>query len=314
MKNLKYLNLSNNALAQLDLNTFDENKRMLVLDLSNNLLKDINLGTFDQLTTLISLSLAENKLNNIPLGLLDKTQYLLHLNLAKNNINDFPLGIFDGLNALISINLSYNRLKNKILALGIFDELKAVEKIDISGCNITSLSLGIFDETKKLNFVNLSHNNLDDIDGYIFDETNLQFLDLSSNKIRSFPFNILKTSVKKLYLNNNLISRLDSEPSANETLSVELIDLKHNDLAFFSADFFDWTVYLKLFDIGANPWECVCLEDLIKILNSRFIRYSKKDYFDGSVPTCIVGEVNSCEYKITYRNKDKIEFLSYFES
>eukprot|EP01137_Pigoraptor_chileana_P017959 Opistho-2@76745 len=85
-----------------------------------------------------------------------------------------PAGVFDQLTALESLDLSGNLLAS--LPAGIFDKQTGMKRLNLAHNQLTSLSPGIFDNLKKLNFLDISYNNLTSLPLGVFDSQDLFLL------------------------------------------------------------------------------------------------------------------------------------------
>lgn len=91
-----------------------------VLDLSQNNLGPISLDTFAKIKDLTSLNLSDTRISNLEYGTFSHQVNLKTLDLSKNNLNHIDLSVFTSLRKLTSFHLSGNNLKQ----IDKFDEIK----------------------------------------------------------------------------------------------------------------------------------------------------------------------------------------------
>lgn len=300
MKQLRTLDISHNALVDMQLGLFDQLKRLEHLNLSDNLLNGFLLGIFDELEHLTTLNLSGNRIVFMPLGLFDRSPKISNLDLSRNNLTEIPLGMFDSLKNTKVLSLAGNKLNN--LINGVFDQMKNLTTLDISSNNLPSITLGTFSSLGELKHLNLSHNNLETLSTKMFQGQMLETIDLSYNKLTTVQPDLLNhETLREIRLSNNKISILEIDTFASCLFPIEYIDVRNNNLMYIQPEFFDWVASLKQFEIGGNPWHCPCLKNLVKIMNERYISYTKDYYFDGQRPSCVASDSEVCEYKVLDR-------------
>jgi len=168
-------------------------------------LRTIELGAFNGLTTLTRLFLQSNEVCEILPGTFENMINLEHVDLSDNSLEHLDIATFSGLVNLHFVSLEKNKqqyihpdtffrlscLKYIILRSNFglqvptdhnFINSHSLTKLDISGCNVSSVSVETFAKFCAL-----------------------EWLDLSKNKLRTVDINILKTLPKlsELYLYYN---------------------------------------------------------------------------------------------------------------
>lgn len=118
-----------------------------------------------------------------------------------------------------------------------FKQFKNLLKLNLSHNNLTYLGNMVFRYLEHLTSLNLSNNKIQSIHIGSFDECSqiLENIDLSYNKLKAFPANILDAlSIKNLnlYLQHNEIE-LMAVPIINKDVSLNTLDISNNKLKSF---------------------------------------------------------------------------------
>ena len=168
------------------------------------------------------------------------------------NITALKANDFNGLTALERLDLSGNELSS--LPDGIFDDLTALTVIDLSWNNLSSLPVGIFDDLIALTHLILPQNGLSSLPDGIFDKlTALIYLHLSDNELGSLPMGIFDELTALIYLNlheNGLSSLPDG--IFDDLTALTNLYLYSNELGSLPAGIFDELTALKWLELQAN--------------------------------------------------------------
>ncbi|CAD1480351.1 unnamed protein product [Heterotrigona itama] len=149
---LKYLNLSKNAISEIDLNAFDELTDLMVLDLSRNRLDDISAEVFERNKNLRILRLSKNNFkSHIPKL---RSSSLMELSLDSCQISHLPLDTFNGLEHLRRLDLA-NNLMIQMNTVAV-QTLHFLRKLSLKGnpwsCNKVMLDLQMYLRNKVIEF------------------------------------------------------------------------------------------------------------------------------------------------------------------
>jgi len=143
-----------------------------------------------------------------------------------NHIKNIPREFFKRVSKITKIDFSYNEFQEIDEVLCALKTLKIL----IFNNNLISFIPKNFNELTNLKELKLSHNQLNEIEveDKIREMENLELLDLSQNKIRSFPIKILlNKKLIDLKLSNNLIEiKISNEHWSNSNL--KNLDLSYN--------------------------------------------------------------------------------------
>jgi len=208
---VKHLDLSFNALTQVNADSFVNAKNLELLDLSNNLisfvdeklftanffnnLKFLNLernlirkltSDMSRLLKLYSLKVSHNQLElfpifNIPLNL--KDDLVKEIFFDHNNLARFNSGIFTFVTSYVeTLTLAYNQIS--FISNDAFFFLKSLANLSLSNNNLTYLNRSLFLNLFNLKYLNLSYNSISSIESNSFQNLNkLKILDLSFNRL-----------------------------------------------------------------------------------------------------------------------------------
>ena len=130
-----------------------------LIDLENQNIGEIDVNTFNGLGNLKSLSLDSNNISNINPGTFNGLDNLKSLSLKSNNISNIKPDTFKGLSSLNRLNLSYNRIT--YIESGAFNELNNLEKLILYGNDILLHSQNFSKiKTKEKNNNTISRNKI----------------------------------------------------------------------------------------------------------------------------------------------------------
>lgn len=298
LNNLRNLDLSNNFISSIKLETFLNNSKLESLCLANNSLTTIYPGTFQSQTCLSYLDLSGNKIRHIKEIFYYNTK-LKSLLLANNNISEFHPSAFHAENNLSYIDISGNRIEE--LENLMFCRLKY---LFVARNNVKLLRPRSFSNCKELLNLSLAENNITEIkDGAFCGLENLEYLDLSRNRISSFilPQTEVNNSgrgcvsrIKDLKLDNNEIYSFNFEEylplNISQNMSMKFCELKLLNLSGNCLSALDEKSVNVLRNSAAsahlsdNPWLCGCSssESVYKILrDDLMLRCATQEYLKG---------------------------------
>ncbi|KOX71376.1 Leucine-rich repeat-containing protein 4B [Melipona quadrifasciata] len=149
---LKYLNLSKNAISEIELNAFDGLADLMVLDLSRNRLDDIPAEVLEKNKNLRILRLSKNNFkSHIPKL---RSSSLTELSLDSCQISHLPLDTFNGLKHLRHLDLA-NNLMIQMNAIAL-QTLHFLKKLSLEGnpwsCDKVMLDLQMYLRNKDIEF------------------------------------------------------------------------------------------------------------------------------------------------------------------
>ncbi|XP_051257718.1 transforming growth factor beta activator LRRC32 isoform X2 [Dicentrarchus labrax] len=273
LRNLKIFNLSKNSLElfqstrskdphkliSLDLSEnkmhyfplLPINNKLEYLDVSRNQLQSINVtGNPENRTNvyfyeLRYLDMSYNQLKSIPESFFYCMGFLEVLNVSNNCISSFSITNPRLLQTVKIINLSYNSLQT--LTFG-ENTLQALEELFLQGNDLTTLDYQMFQRLPNIRHLHLQQNNLEICtsdqnhqnppDCVSFSSiTNLQFLILSENNLRTLPANVFaNTPLKLLDLSQNPGLDMDKDSLSGLEHSLVHLLLRENNISSLNTD------------------------------------------------------------------------------
>lgn len=256
LAHLEHLVMVNNNLWSLPrqiLCSFDHLKQ---LDLSSNHILEVgDIGMTSNLCEKINveeIDLSDNFISSLGPEAFSYSPMVKKICLAGNILSVLSSDSFKRLTELRDLDLSNNQLSE--LTLGTFQDNANLENLSLQNNSLRIIGKDIFKGLSNLKYLNLSHNHL--LSSKSFESlTQLQVLDISFNKlteIRDDFFSKL-TSLKEIYLNNNLIHSIGQE-SFVFAINLQTIDLSFNKLSSLSK-VFEKTLKLMTLKLDNNRIE-----------------------------------------------------------
>ncbi|XP_055383501.1 toll-like receptor Tollo [Condylostylus longicornis] len=282
------LSLDYNKISTISLLAFKNCSSLQDLHINGNKLASIPTA-LQFVPWLKTLDIGENTISTIENTSLLYMEKLYGLRLTENQITRIKKGYFDKMQSLQILNLSENKIK--FIEPGSFDKNKQLQAIRLDGNFIESIN-GLFLELPNLVWLNISDNNLEKFE-YSTIPTNLQWLDVHANKISQLGnyFEIeselslstfdassnslteitttsIPNSVSLLYLNDNLISKIQPYTFFKKT-NLTRVDLFGNKLTTLEPNALRLSPIqddkkIPEFYIGGNPFKCDCNLDWLQ--------------------------------------------------
>ncbi|XP_019875030.2 leucine-rich repeat-containing protein 15-like [Aethina tumida] len=312
-----WVGITTNNLEPLDVIENGNNIKRLQIDGSINGIKE---GAFTKMPKLEQLVLSSNKLEVIPQGVFNNLN-LKQIYLNENRIAKIEAGAFENDNNLRKLSFRYNNIKrlqpetfnnlnleqltlshNKISTLNKNDlgVLPALTVLHLDNNRLTTFLSDSLSHPQRLEILWLHNNSINVLFSYMFQELkSLKLLNLGSNGITMIePRTFEKIPlINNLILFNNSITHLTGAEFTNTGMHhLEKLYINYNKLMYLSSDMLVRLPRLKLVTIGGNPWECSCLDLLLKIFKQHKVTVKCDDvYFEGMRPVCI-GNSTHCDY------------------
>lgn len=173
---------------------------------------------------------------------------LSSLSLVRNNISYIALEAFSKNLNLVYLDLSENLIGMNTKSITF---LESLQEFICTHCSFTNISEIFFKNLPNLRVVNLNDNNISSIHVNAFEQNyNLEYLDLTNNKLHSFSFEMIQQhlgNIIKLSIDNNPLI-----PSFNLTLFKKYYVSNEMRFNFISQNKFE----NDLFDID-SPDDCM---------------------------------------------------------
>ncbi|EYC24707.1 hypothetical protein Y032_0013g2065 [Ancylostoma ceylanicum] len=209
LNQLETLVLANNKFENISADVLSGKKELTYLDLSGNFITKIESGSFEPLQKLETLIFGEhNYINGSVLDAITTLKSLKTLDLSRAD------GIFEP-------------------PAELFDSLKDLEVLKLSGCSLPSLEPGAFASLKNLKQLDLRVNLIENISAYAFDGlSSLTRLSLAGNYIRHLEKDnwIGLDSLQEIDLGWNEIRDIPGDVFAPLAENLTSLNLRHNPL------------------------------------------------------------------------------------
>lgn len=264
-QNLSSLNLANNNISHINIDTFKPLKNTLVyLDVSNNRLEKFPVAICE-LKALSDLDLSFNRMKTLPVNM-KMLESLKRMLIISNCFLDQLPTVVGELNQLRELDIR----NNKITDLKPLKKLKHIEKLycdhnSIYNLNLDFCSLKHINARKNtitqfglpsviinnLTYLNLSYSKLVSLpDDIFFKIPNVEILVLNNNHLVSFPQSITKLSkLESLVCSNNVISFLPND--IGNLKKLRHLDIHSNNLKSLPEEI--WKLEKTLFlNISSN--------------------------------------------------------------
>ncbi|GAA6087705.1 leucine rich repeat containing 4C, genome duplicate a [Tachysurus ichikawai] len=231
--NTRYLNLQENLIQVIKVDSFKHLRHLEILQLSKNHIRSIEIGAFNGLASLNTLELFDNRLTTIPNGAFEYLSKLKELWLRNNPIESIPSYAFNRVTSLRRLDLG---------------ELK----------RLSYISEGAFEGLSNLRYLNLGMCNLKEIPN-LTPLVRLDELEMSGNQlsvIRPGSFKGL-VHLQKLWMMHAQIQTIERNAFDDLQSLVEL-NLAHNNLTLLPHDLFTPLHHLERVHLHHNPWNCDC--------------------------------------------------------
>ncbi|XP_058124002.1 toll-like receptor Tollo [Anopheles ziemanni] len=282
LHNLALLSLDYNRISRIDRKALRNQSKLQELHINGNKLLEVPYALYD-VPLLRTLDLGENHIASIDNASFHDMAHLYGLRLTENNIEVIRRGTFDAMQSLHILNLSQNRLKT--IEQSCFDNNTKLQAIRLDGNYLTEIA-GLFTKLHNLLWLNISDNHLEVFD-YALIPTGLQWLDVhankiaelgnyfeiesqlslstidaSSNQLTEITGSAIPNSVELLYLNDNLISKVQSYTFFKKP-NLTRVDLFGNKITTLDPNALRISAVpderpLPEFYIGGNPYQCDC--------------------------------------------------------
>lgn len=223
---LQMLDLSNNAIEVLPPESLDL-KMLNVLNMSNNHLITIPLNSFKWTRRLHRINLHSNRLESLPAGVFGWLEVLDTLDLSHNRLDSLTFLNGGGLQNLRELHLSHNRLTT---LTRYFTTLQHLELLDLEGNAIVQVSEDTFNGLGHLRMLILASNKLTQLPARIFHPLHsIQHLYMESNRLTTLPDKLFSDCCRKLIDLNLSENDFTSVPRGIDTLhELKSLDLGGN--------------------------------------------------------------------------------------
>lgn len=257
--NVRHLNLHQNLLPKLDLNSFHSFPVLQTLDLSDNLIYAIHANTFQNLEVLSVLNLSGNHLDTLKHEWFQNLGNLTVLDLSHNWIKELNNVVFWSLHRLVHLRIDHNRIDS--VGLLSLKGLKSLRTFNISWNEIPVIQSGTLRATENLEVLDVSHNPIRSLQLVFRHAHNLRRLYASHLRMLSHltreSFEGLD-QVEQLFMTD--CARLETvDPGALEPLgNLRMLDWRFNNFTTLPSGLFHPVIRIERVQLHGNPWYCDC--------------------------------------------------------
>jgi hypothetical protein len=199
----------------------------------------LSVGALRNCDNLMGLNLAENAITRLDNGVLRNCFNLHILDFSNNKISSIGENVFNSL-PLVEIHLDHNQLAD--IPERLFQNM-ALNILDLSFNRIARISSTMFNGN-WLNTLDLTHNQITHIPDRAFADFRLARLSLNNNLISSIGVGAFsavgRTSGGRLLLNDNRITRLNSNVFDGVNSNVVFLDISNNGINEIEDTFFSF--------------------------------------------------------------------------
>ncbi|XP_016959096.3 toll-like receptor 6 [Drosophila biarmipes] len=227
MNNLHTLLLSHNKLKYLDAYALNGLYVLSLLSLDNNALIGVHPDAFRNCSALQDLNLNGNQLKTVPLALRNM-RHLRTVDLGENMITVMEDSAFKGLGNLYGLRLIGNYLEN--ITMNTFKDLPSLQILNLARNRIAVVEPGAFEMTSSIQAVRLDGNELSDINGLFSNMPSLLWLNISDNRLESFDYGHVPSTLQWLDLHKNRLSVLSNRFGLDAELKLQTLDVSFNQL------------------------------------------------------------------------------------
>lgn len=247
---LQILSLSNNKLHIISDKAFMSQSHLRVLSLSFNNLEEISEEAMDGLTGLESLSLDNNRIAAIKLktsnvfnlkdlaindnlltavpSFVRDSKSIRTLDLGNNKIStDITDQDFQGLAELYGLRLAGNAIKS--ISNQTFTTTTNIHILNLAHNEMKVIESGAFSPLKKLRALRLDNNELEDINGVVSSLPDLEWFNVSSNKLQWFDYAFISSSLVWIDISHNEIGELGNFYDL-DNFGIKTIDASFNQI------------------------------------------------------------------------------------
>ncbi|KPI96732.1 Chaoptin [Papilio xuthus] len=225
VKYAEIINLAENQISVIEQQAFTD-LYQAVVNVSHNALADIEVGAFQNCNNLTALDLSHNRLAAVPRGAFDLNTYAFVLDVSHNRFEDFMQIPIQNMSGLSVLNASHNALRD--LPKQAFPKLYELHTVDLAHNNISLIGNAAFQNLFSLRYLNLSHNALERIGPAAFGAlATLLRLQASHNGLRDLSRGALArlASCRNIDLSHNRLDTIFQIP-----ISLSELDLSYNNL------------------------------------------------------------------------------------
>ena len=247
LESLEVLNLNHNQIHAVNGGGLPKSLRMI--SMSHNLISGLQKSNFLSLSGLTSLSLDHNKIRYVPKDLLEASPNLEDLSFNSNELRGVPATLshlpnlrtldlgenlidhiaphdFQVLSKLYGLRLAGNKIK--VLHKQHLQNVTGIHVLNLAQNQLAEIERGAFDNLRELRALRLDHNFLADINGLVSSLSQLQWFNVSNNKLQWFDYAFVPMSLEWLDIQNNEIEELGNYYKLKSGFHLKRLDASGN--------------------------------------------------------------------------------------
>ena len=249
LSSLQILNLKGNSLKSIPSGVFAFQSNLKMLTLSRNQITGMDKDAFVGLTSLTSLSLDHNSIQHLLDDQLRDSPALEDLSFNSNQLRKVPKTVrsllklrtldlgenkiarldnedFNSLRNLYGLRLAGNQVSS--ITKAHFVNVSALHVLNLAHNNLKKIEQGSFNKLQELRALRLDNNHLKDINGIVSSLPNLQWFNVSSNRLQWFDYAFIPTSLEWLDIHDNEIEELGNYYDLKSGFSLKTLDASSN--------------------------------------------------------------------------------------
>lgn len=256
---LRHLNLHQNLMQEINVNSFQTLVSLQELDVSDNVIYAIHVNSFDSLKALTVLNLSGNHLDQLKHEWFQGLSDLTVLDLSHNKIQALNNVVFWSLHHLVHLRVDYNRISSVgLLSLKGLDSLRY---LNVSHNSITTIQTSTLRPTPKLEVLDMSYNPMTSLHEPFKHGHNIRKLHASHlynlSHLSKAVFTDLD-SVEEVLMNNCPALETVESDALWPLKAVRKLDLRFNNFTTLPSGLFDPLVQMERVRLNGNPWFCDC--------------------------------------------------------
>ncbi|CAJ0951102.1 unnamed protein product, partial [Mesorhabditis belari] len=227
LENLQQILLSGNRLQALESFSFVDMRNLKQIDLTGNQIVVISSYTFVNLPQLERLSLSHNYIDNMERDIFSKVPKIEYLDLSHNKLKRLTCDQLSHINTIHHLNIARNELNSIDLTC----VKRSLQSLDLAFNELQTLPKEVMQDFDELKNLSLRHNGILEIPGHAFSTCQkLEYLDLAKNHIRYIwkgTFSNQKR-FKRIDLSSNVLEGLQHGVFGRD--NVYELDLSENEI------------------------------------------------------------------------------------
>lgn len=228
MPTIHALVLAHNNIEELPSDVFDGLNQLSSLGLDHNGIKTLARDAFNACcSNLQDLALHSNSFRHIPHPALKPLAANLRtLDLGENQISVVHPNALAGFDELYGLRLAGNQIQS--LPEKVFAQADNIKMLNLADNRIQNIEQDVFLPLKSLKALRLDNNELEDFNGLLTTQHQLQWLNISNNRLLWFDYAFIPKSLLWLNLAGNQIEELENYYEMQIGFHLVHLDVSHN--------------------------------------------------------------------------------------